>query len=80
MLAFLFLLAEGRSGEKKDNMLADIGLVILMFSWEQPVYLQVGPLQWLPLVVVVEAQHCQQQKCTSTLSSHSPLYLPLPRP
>lgn len=36
-------------------MIADLGLMRLIFSWEWPVCLQIGPLGWLPLAVAVVA-------------------------
>lgn len=36
-------------------MIADIGLMRLIFSWEKTVYLQLGPWRWFPLLVAVAA-------------------------
>lgn len=44
MFAFLFLLADGWSEEKKDSMIADLHLTRLILSWEQPLCLQTEPL------------------------------------
>lgn len=36
-------------------MIADLGLMRLIFPWEQTVYLQLGPLRGFPLPVAVAA-------------------------
>lgn len=83
MFAFLFLLAEGWIGKKgTHNTLADIGLMRLILSWEQPVCLQRVPLGWLPLVVAVAASTTPSAEIHlhPLFSPHFFLLLPLPRP
>lgn len=74
-LPFFSFLAYGWSEAKEDSMIADLGLMRLILSGEQPVCLQTGPLGWLPLVVAVAASIAPSAR----IHLH-PVFSPLPTP